>query len=58
MGRWKGVRLAKDAPLEVYDLERDPRETTDLAPAHPDVVRKIDAYLKAARTESALFPIK
>jgi len=58
MGRWKGVRLAKDAPLEVYDLESDPRETTDVAPAHRDVVRRIDAYLKAARTESALFPIK
>jgi arylsulfatase A len=58
LGHWKGVRLAKDAPLELYDLETDPRETTNIASSHADVVKRIDDYLKGARTESALFPVK
>jgi arylsulfatase A-like enzyme len=58
MGRWKAVRLAKNRPLELYDLDADRGETHDVAAAHPDVVRRMDAYLKAARTESALWPIK
>lgn len=58
MDRWKGIRLSKDAPIELYDLQSDPRETTNVAQAHPDVVTRIEMYLKASRTDSALFPIK
>jgi arylsulfatase A len=58
MGKWKGIRLAKDAPLEVYDLDADPAETTNVASAHADVVKRMDDYLKNARTDSALWPIK
>jgi arylsulfatase A-like enzyme len=56
MGRWKGVRLKAGAPLELYDLSTDPAETRDLSTARPDIVAKIDAYLKSARTESARWP--
>ena len=31
MGHWKAVRLAKAAPLELYDLENDPHEERDVA---------------------------
>lgn len=58
MGRWKAVRLAKDSPLELYDLDADPREQTNVAAANPGVIARIDAYLKTARTESARWPIK
>jgi arylsulfatase A len=58
IGRWKGVRLARDAPLELYDLDEDPAESTNVAAAHPDVVARMDAYLKSARTDSTLWPIK
>jgi arylsulfatase A-like enzyme len=58
MGRWKGIRLAKDASLELYDLDADPAEAHDVAAAHADVVKRIDDYLKQARTENALWPIK
>jgi arylsulfatase A-like enzyme len=50
MGDWKAVRLKPGAPLELYDLARDVGETQNVAAAHPDVVAKIEAYLKTART--------
>ena len=58
MGNWKAVRLAKDKPLELYNLADDPTEYTDVAAKHPDVVAKIEAYLKTARTDSPNWPIK
>ena len=58
MGRWKAIRLAKDAPLELYDLDTDRAEAHDVAAAHPDIVKRMDAYLKSARTDSALWPVK
>ena len=58
MGAWKAVRLAKDAPLELYDLDKDPGETTNLASTHADIVKRLEDYLRSARTDSALFPIK
>ena len=58
MGDWKAVRLAKDAPLELYDLASDPQEARDVASARPDVVATIERYLKTARTDSARWPVK
>lgn len=58
MGPWKAVRLKKDAPLELYNLDADPSEQQDVAADRPEIVKKIEAYLKTARTESTLWPIK
>jgi arylsulfatase A-like enzyme len=58
MGTWKAVRLKKDAPLELYDLSTDRAESRDVAAAHADVVQKIEAYLRNARTESANWPVR
>ena len=52
MGRWKGVRFGTEEPLELYDLGADVGETKNVAAQHPDVVAKIEAYLKTARTPS------
>ncbi|MEM7415647.1 MAG: arylsulfatase [Gemmatimonadota bacterium] len=55
MGRWKGVRLGGhldvDAPIELYDLDADPAETTNVAADHPDVVAQIRDIM-FSRTES------
>jgi arylsulfatase A-like enzyme len=49
-GNWKAVRTKPGAPLELYDLGRDVGETSDVAAAHPDVIARIETYLKTART--------
>jgi arylsulfatase A len=58
MGRWKGIRnnvvKQPDAPIELYDLERDLAETTNVAAANPDVVRRIEAAMKTSRTPAVL----
>lgn len=58
MGDWKAVRHRPNGPIELYDLAKDEGEKTDVAAQHVDVVARINAYLQAARTESAQFPIR
>ncbi len=59
MGKWKAVRLRRrDAPLELYDLSKDTGEEFEVASQHPEVVEKIEAYLKASHVDSAEFPVK
>jgi arylsulfatase A-like enzyme len=57
MGDWKAVRLGPGQPLELYDLQLDLGETTNVANQHPEVVAKIEAYLKTARAASAEWPL-
>lgn len=57
-GKWKAIRSKPGQPLELYDLSNDIAETQDLAADHPDIVARIEAYLKTARTESPNFPTK
>jgi arylsulfatase A-like enzyme len=54
---WKAVRSNPGTPLELYDLNRDVAETHDVATAHADVVARVEAYLKVARTDSPHWPL-
>ncbi len=49
MGKWKAVRPEADGKLELYDLEADIGETTDVADGYPDVMARIEQYLAEAR---------
>ena len=57
LGAWKGIRNAATGAFELYDLAKDIAETTSVAAAHPEVVARIEGIMRAARTESALFPL-
>jgi arylsulfatase len=65
-GDWKLVRrdLAKaakegtQAPAwQLFDVARDPKETTDVASAHPDVVTRLAAIADREYAESQRFPL-
>ena len=60
IGDWKGVRLnvAKepDGPIELYHLEFDPGETTDLAAEHPEIVARMADIMRTARTPAEHWP--
>lgn len=58
MGSWKAVRLQKDGPLELYNLDKDPHEQQNVAAEQRDVVATIEKYLRTARTDSTLWPVK
>jgi len=47
-GNWKGVRVKKNAPLELYDLSQDIGEETNLAGENPDVVKELEALMVEA----------
>jgi len=50
MGKWKGVKsnMHKDrqAPWELFDLETDRNETTDIAADHPELLKQFDDIVK------------
>jgi arylsulfatase A-like enzyme len=56
LGRWKAVRLPGGS-LELYDLETDLGETTNIAAGNPEIVARVRECLAAARTESAYWPL-
>jgi arylsulfatase A-like enzyme len=60
-GRWKGIRqnLVEDlnGPIELYDLNNDIGEETNVADKHPDIVAEIAKIMKSGRTKSEVFPL-
>ncbi len=52
---WKVIRLEPNSPPELYDLSVDPGEANNVAAEHPEIVAKIEDYLKSARTESSFW---
>ncbi len=57
LGRWKAYRRASDGQFELYDLDADRSESSDVARGHPEVVARITEIMANARTASVLFPL-
>jgi len=61
MGKWKGYRKDVDTsnptPLELYDLDTDIGETTNVAGSNPGIVTQIEQIMTEAHTYSPEFPI-
>jgi arylsulfatase A-like enzyme len=58
-GRWKLIEWYEDGSIELYDLEKDPSETTNLAKSQAEVANRLHAQLKAWRDEvGAKMPAK
>lgn len=49
---WKGVRASGNDAIEVYDLDADLSETTDVAAQRPDVAARMDSIMQAAHRPS------
>jgi arylsulfatase A-like enzyme len=58
LGKWKAVSLDSGRKLELYDLEADPGETTDLASQNPEIVERLRRQLTAAHSPSPLYKVK
>jgi len=55
-GTWKGIRTGTEESVELYDLEADLGEKANVAAEHPDVVKRIEAFMAAAHTETEHWP--
>jgi len=58
MGDWKGIRNGVDGAIQLYNLKTDLGEKDNVADKNTDVVAKIDAILKSARTENEFWSPK
>lgn len=60
IGDWKGVRLNvfkdQNAPIALYNLQNDPGEVSDLAAAHPEIVKQISQLVQQSHIENEVFP--
>lgn len=58
-GDWKAVRLDvrknRSGPPELYQLKRDPGETTDVAAQFPEVVAEMAELMTQSHTDSDIF---
>lgn len=58
-GKWKAIRLQvkenPNGPLELYDLQADPKEKINIASQHPDIVRQMEQIMMQAHTKSDVF---
>ena len=56
-GPWKAIRTRWGQPLELYNLDDDLGEQNNLAAGHPEIVAKMEAFMKSAHTDSEFWPV-
>ena len=61
MGKWKGIVLnifKGNRKIQLYDLDSDPREQTDVARYHPEIVKRMEDIMKQEHIEPELASFK
>ncbi|MBW3541910.1 MAG: arylsulfatase [Planctomycetes bacterium] len=56
IGRWKAVQNGPRSPVELYDLETDISESTNVAAKHPEIVERLTKFMDAAHEPPRDFP--
>lgn len=49
-GKWKLTRMSLEEPWQLYNLRKDIGEENNIADSHPDVVARLDKWVKNNRT--------
>ena len=55
MGKWKAIRkdiFDGNLNIELYDLDSDIAETTDVSKNHPDIIKQIELIMDKEHTPS------
>lgn len=58
MGKWKGVRHGLGQPVELYNLETDPGEASDVAGLNRDTAESIKKHMDASHVDAEEYPIQ
>lgn len=57
-GDWKAIRNQVGGAWELYNLNKDLAEATDISSQHPQEVAKAESFAKAARTDDPNWPLE
>ena len=56
MGNFKGVRFGTEAPMQLYDLVKDPGEDVDIADKYPEICKTMRDVMIAEHTDTPYWP--
>jgi arylsulfatase A-like enzyme len=45
-GKWKAVRYGLDAPVQLYNIEKDPSESNELSKEHLEIHQEFELLFK------------
>lgn len=57
LGKWKAESIG-NKPMELYDIDADPNETTDLSAKEPKLLKRLVNKMKSMRTPTPNWPDK
>jgi arylsulfatase A-like enzyme len=50
--RWKAWKAVRDREVELYNVEEDAGESVDVATQHPEIVRKLDEFMRSSHASA------